>query len=224
VPPGVRLVVLGKQGAGKGTQCVRLSARYRVPHVSTGDMFRAARRSGSEVGERLAKFLRAGELIPDDVVIEVVGGRLAQPDAAGGFLLDGFPRTTAQAEGLADLLAPGDVDLCLNLDVDTDVVMARLTKRRVCASCGAVYSTEQPPAAGWTCDVCGGPVVQREDDTQAAIGRRLELYERETAPLVAWYLARDQLVVVDGAGSPDEVTARLVRAVDSRLPARRARG
>jgi len=221
VRPGVRLVILGKQGAGKGTQCVRLAAHYQVPHISTGDMFRAVQKSGTDLAERLAKFMRAGELIPDDLVIDVVAQRLSGPDATRGFILDGFPRTAAQAEGLAELLAPEELDLCLDLEVDTDVVLARLSKRRVCESCAAVYSLEQPPAVDWTCDVCGGRVVQREDDTEAAIWRRLELYERETAPLVAWYLERDKLVVVDGAGSLDTVTARLVRAIDGRLGARR---
>lgn len=221
MPSGVRLVILGKQGAGKGTQCARLAVHYGVPHVSTGDMFRAAARDGSDLGQRLDKFLRAGELIPDDLVMDVVADRVAQADAATGFVLDGFPRTAAQAEGLDGLLYPHRLDLCLDLEVDTDVVLARLSQRRVCTACGASYSTQRPPESNWTCDACGGPVVQREDDTEAAIWRRLELYERETAPLVAWYLARDKLVMVDGTGSPDTVTARLVRAIDGRLGSRR---
>ncbi len=215
--PAVRLVILGKQGAGKGTQCVRLATHYRVPHISTGDMFRAAQRSGSDLADRLAKFMREGELIPDALVIDVVSDRLRRPDAAAGFILDGFPRTAAQAEGMSELLAPDDLDLCLDLEVDTAVVLARLSKRRVCERCNATYSLEGPPVVDWTCDACGGRVVQRDDDTEAAIWRRLELYERETAPLVAWYLERDKLVVVDGDGSPDTVTKRLVRAIDARL-------
>lgn len=211
-------MILGKQGAGKGTQCMRLSRHYRVPHISSGDMFRAELKSGSEAGQRLNKFMKAGELVPDDVVIEVMVHRLAADDTKEkGFILDGFPRTTAQAEALFDLLAPLELDVAIDLQVPTEVVLRRLAARRWCQDCGANYSVESPPAVDWTCDRCGGEVVQREDDREEAIARRLRLYEQETEPLVAWYLRRDKLVTVDGLGPPDVVTERVVRAVARRL-------
>jgi adenylate kinase len=218
VVPGTRLVVLGKQGAGKGTQCVRLARHYAVPHISTGDMFRAAVKSGSEFGRKAFEFMESGELVPDDVVIGVVRERLSEDDARlRGFVLDGFPRTVNQAEALDKILAPDGVELVVDLEVATDVVLKRLATRRVCIDCGTNYSVDKPPTDDWTCDVCGGEVVQRQDDTLGAIRRRLELYEEQTAPLIAWYLAKDKLVTVDGVGEPDRVTTRLVRAIDGRL-------
>jgi adenylate kinase len=211
------LVILGKQGAGKGTQCVRLSRHYVVPHISTGDMFRAAVRTGSEAGIQAKAFMEAGELIPDEVVVGVVTERLAQDDTANrGFILDGFPRTVFQAESLTIILAPHGIDMVIDLEVDTEHVLQRLASRRVCSDCGANYSVDSPPKVNWTCDICGGEVVQREDDTEAAIRRRLELYERETAPLIAWYSERDLLVRVHGLGTADEVSARLISVIDSR--------
>jgi adenylate kinase len=217
VVPGARLIILGKQGAGKGTQCVRLSRHYVVPHISTGDMFRAAVKSRSELGEKAKEYMDAGELVPDEVVMGLVAERLGLDDTkARGFVLDGFPRTVHQAKGLAELLAPDEIDLVVNLEVPTEVVLRRLASRRVCIDCGANYSVDSPPRLNWTCDICGGEVVQREDDTEGAIRRRLDLYERETRPLVDWYAERDLLGVLDGVGDPDEITADLVRVVDQR--------
>jgi adenylate kinase len=213
--PGARLIVLGRQGAGKGTQCVRLSRHYVVPHISTGDMLRAAVGEGSEFGRKAKEYMDAGELLPDDVIIGIVDERLEKDDTRNrGFLLDGFPRTVAQAESLIEITQPQGVDLAVNLDVPTEVVLARLAARRVCQGCGANYSTDVPPTSGWTCDVCGGEVVQRADDTEAAIRRRLALYEEQTEPLVAWFTSRDMLVTVDGTGEADQITARLIRAID----------
>jgi adenylate kinase len=217
VIPGARLVVLGKQGAGKGTQCVRLARHYVIPHISTGDMFRAAVKGGTEFGRKAKEYMDTGELVPDDVVIGVVRERLDQDDTKErGFCLDGFPRTVGQAEALERLLAPRGLDLVLDLEVPTDVVLRRLAGRRVCQDCGSNYSMDNPPKSAWICDSCGGEVVMREDDTEAAIRRRLDLYEKETAPLIAWYMRADKLVAVDGIGTPDEVTNRLVRAIDTR--------
>ena len=216
--PGTRLVVLGKQGAGKGTQAVRISRHYAVPHISTGDMFRASVRSGSEFGAKARKYMDSGDLVPDDVVIGLVRERLSQDDARlRGFVLDGFPRTVHQAEALDEMLAPSGVELVVDLEVPTDVVLKRLASRRVCVECGTNYSVERPPEHPEKCDICGGQVVQREDDTESAIRRRLELYEEQTAPLIAWYLAKDKLVTVDGVGEHDRVTTRLIRAIDQRL-------
>ena len=211
------MVILGKQGAGKGTQCVRLARHYVVPHISTGDMFRAAVKTTTEFGRQAEEYMNAGELIPDEVVIGVVRERLEQDDTVRrGFILDGFPRTVHQAEALMEFLAPRGIDLAIDLEVDTEMVLRRLAGRRVCQTCGTNYSVEARPKHSWTCDYCGGDVVQRDDDTEAAIRRRLRLYDEQTAPLITWYLERDRLVAMDGAGSPDEVTARLVRAIDRR--------
>ena len=215
--PGVRLVVLGKQGAGKGTQCVRLSHHYVVPHVSTGDMLRGEVKSKTSLGQRAQTLMDRGELIPDEMVMEMVSGRLSERDTRGrGFVLDGCPRTTGQAEELDDIVHPFGLDLVIDLLVPTSLVMKRLASRRVCVDCGANYSTAAPPMVNWACDVCGGEVVQREDDTEEAIQRRLDLYEAETAPLVSWYKERALLVTISGTGSPDAVTRRVVGAIDNK--------
>lgn len=216
--PGARIVVLGKQGAGKGTQAVRLSRHYVVPHVSTGDTFRAAVRSGSEFGQKARKYLDAGELVPDEIVIGMVRERLTRDDTTHrGFILDGFPRTVPQAEDLMDLLNPPGLDVVINIEIDTRSVLRRLASRRVCSDCGANYSVDDnPPRVRGICDVCGGEVVQRDDDTVDAIRRRLELYERETAPLIQWFETRGLLASLEGTGTPDEVTDRLVGEVDRR--------
>ena len=216
--PGARLVILGKQGAGKGTQCVRLARHYVIPHISTGDMLRAAARSLSEFGRKAKEFMDAGELVPDEVMIGLVKERLDYQDTAmRGFILDGFPRTARQAEELDKLLGiERALDMAIDIEVPTEEVLGRLASRRVCQVCGAIYSTATPPKLDWTCDYCGGEVVQREDDTEASIARRLDLYEESTAPLIAWYLERDLLVTIDGMGSPDAVFQRLVRAIDQR--------
>lgn len=215
--PGARLIIFGKQGAGKGTQSVRLARHYVVPHISTGDMFRAAQRAGTEFGRQLAEYMSAGQLVPDEVVLGVVKERLEQHDTLHrGFILDGFPRTAAQAEGLSKLLAPEDIDVAVDLEIPTEIAHDRLISRRVCQSCGTNYSVETPPKVDWTCDVCGGTVERRADDNEQAIVERLRLYEMDTAPLIAWYLERDKLVQVDAVGTPDEVTGRLIRSIDRR--------
>jgi adenylate kinase len=215
VARGVRLVVLGKQGAGKGTQCVRLSHHYVVPHVSTGDMLRAAVKSGSPLGLRAKAVMDRGELLSDELIMEMVGNRLAERDArTRGFILDGCPRTLLQAEMLDDILAPDRLDLVVDLEVPTAQVLRRLASRRVCEDCGTNYSVTSPPLVNWSCDVCGGEVVQREDDTEEAIRTRLDLYERQTAPLIEWYASRRLLARVSGSGAPDVVTRRIVKAVE----------
>lgn len=214
---GVRLVVLGRQGAGKGTQCARLARHYVVPHVSTGEMLRAAVKEDTELGRKAAEVMAAGDLVPDDVMVRIVEQRLSDEDTTHrGYILDGFPRTVAQAEALARITAARPLDLVVDLAVPPDVVLARLADRRVCVDCGANYSLASPPRDDWRCDNCGGEVIQRHDDTPEAIRKRLDEYERKTAPLVAWYRDRDLLEVVDGQGSPDEVTERIVAAVESR--------
>jgi adenylate kinase len=215
--PGARLVLLGRQGAGKGTQCVRLSRHYVVPHISTGDMLRAAVREGTEFGLKAKAIMDRGELVSDEIMGGVVDERLNSDDTRHrGYILDGFPRTVGQAELLARVTESEPLDLVIDLVVPTDVVLERLASRRVCTDCGANYSVDAPPKYGWVCDNCGGDVIQRADDTPEAIQKRLDLYERETAPLIAWYADRDLLAEVDGLGPAEEVTARLIQAIDER--------
>lgn len=214
---GVRLVVLGRQGAGKGTQCVRLSRHYVVPHISTGDMLRAAVRAGTELGRQASAIMAEGELVPDEIMVGIVEERLDHSDTTHrGYVLDGFPRTVDQAEALATITAARPLDLVVDLEVPKEVVLHRLASRRACVDCGTNYSTDKPPRYGWRCDNCGGEVVQREDDTPEAIEHRLAAYDAKTAPLIEWYKERDLLEVVDGQGEPDEVTQRLVTAIDAR--------
>jgi adenylate kinase len=196
---------------------VRLSHHFVVPHVSTGDMLRGEVKSRTSLGQRAKAMMDEGELIPDDLVMEMVGQRLGESDTrARGFVLDGCPRTISQAKGLADLLDPDELDIVLDLEVPTAMVLKRLASRRVCVDCGANYSVASRPLVNWTCDVCGGEVVQREDDTEDAIRRRLELYDRQTSPLIEWYQRHELLVSVNGTGSPDAVTRRCVKAIDDR--------
>ena len=203
---------------------MRLSHHYVVPHISTGDMLRAAVKTGSSLGLKVRETMENGELLGDDLIMEMVAERLAEPDArARGFILDGCPRTTYQAESVAALLVPGTLDLTVDMEVPTAQALRRLASRRVCSDCGANYSVSNPPKVNWMCDVCGGEVIQREDDTEDAIRRRLELYERQTAPLIEWYESREQLAKVSGVGSPDAVLRRIIRAVEDRRGRAQAR-
>jgi adenylate kinase len=216
VTSGVRLVVLGRQGAGKGTQAVRLSRHYVVPHISTGDMLRAAVRAGSDLGRQAGKIMAAGDLVPDDLMVGIVEERLGHDDTRRGYILDGFPRTVEQAEALAEITAARPLDLVIDLEVATDVVVARLASRRVCEDCGTNYSSDQPPRYDMRCDNCGGNVIQREDDTPDAIKHRLDAYEAKTAPLIEWYKDRSMIEVVDGLGPVDVVTKRLIDVIEAR--------
>jgi adenylate kinase len=217
---GVRLVMLGRQGAGKGTQCVRLSRHYVVPHISTGEMLRAAVKDGTALGRKAGELMAEGELVPDDLMIGIVDERLDHDDTTRrGYVLDGFPRTVGQAVALAEITAARPLDLVIDLDVAKDDVLERLASRRVCVDCGTNYSIDRPPKYGWVCDNCGGDVVQRDDDKPAAIEKRLDEYERETAPLIDWYRDRGLLEVVDGLGTTDDVTQRLYDVIDRRRAA-----
>ena len=158
----------------------------------------------------------AGDLVPDDVMIGIVDERLQRPDAMRrGYVLDGFPRTAAQAQALDEMIKERPLDVVIDLEVSRDIVLARLAARRVCLDCGANYSVAVPPKQNWTCDFCGGEVVQRDDDTEDAIARRLDLYDLQTAPLVDYYKGQTLLEIVDGVGSADEVLARLVQTIDA---------
>ena len=208
------LVILGKQGAGKGTQCPRIAARYGVPHVATGDMLRSAIKSGSELGSEVKKLMDEGHLVPDELITAVVANRLAEPDCAPGAVLDGYPRTEAQALSLEKIAGARGISRCIVLDVPTELVVARLSARRVCENCSTVYSADPPPGPT-TCTECGGKVVQRPDDVAEVIAERLSAYEHETAPLLEHYEARGLLSHVDGSGTLDEVFDLLCAVIDA---------
>ncbi len=216
MPKRLNLVILGKQGAGKGTQCERLSARYSIPHVSTGDILRSAIQVDSSLGRSVASILDAGALVPDEVVIKLVEDRLEELDARGGALLDGFPRTIAQAEALEDLLGDDGIKLCINLEVPTELATQRLSTRRVCQECGSIYKETDVEAISGTCSKCGGDVIQRADDYPDAIRKRLEAYVRSTEPLLAFYEAHGLLVTVNGDQKPDDVTVAIQSVISLR--------
>jgi adenylate kinase len=211
------LILLGPPGAGKGTQAQALQERFGVPHVSTGDMLREALSAGSEVGLRAKKYMDAGELVPDEVVVAIVAERLQKPDCATGWLLDGFPRNVAQADALgAELERIGHaITAVLYMRVAADVVVERLCGRRMCRGCNKGYHVKfMPPDEEGKCDACGGELYQRDDDREETIRQRLEVYEKSTAELVSYYRAKGVLREVDGSGSPEAVGAALAAAVE----------
>jgi adenylate kinase len=189
-----------------------------IEHIATGDMLRAAVKLGTKVGLEAAEYMEKGELIPDDIVIRLVAERTSIGIARErGFVLDGFPRNVHQAEMLDEILVPEALDAVVNLKVPTNLVLKRIASRRVCADCGATYSTSKRPRVDWICDNCGGEVVQRDDDTEAAIQRRLDLYEKETKPLIAFYQEHGKLIEISGVGQEEVVSQRLAVAVDKVL-------
>jgi adenylate kinase len=213
---GPRLIILGRQGAGKGTQCALLSERLGIPHVSTGDVLRAEVAAGTELGSEVGSYLRGGSLVPDSLMLDLVARRIGTPEAQDtGYLLDGFPRTLAQVRALLDLLGRDVVDLAVEIHVPSDVVRPRLAARRVCRGCGLVTTATSGDDTTTACPNCGGVLARRDDDTDAAIERRLALYDEKTGPLLVWLDSQGLLVTVDGAGAPAEVLSRLVEVVGS---------
>ena len=214
--PGARLIILGRQGAGKGTQCVRLSRHFVVPHISTGDMLRAAVREGTELGMLAKRVMDAGGLVGDEIMIGLVRERLSATDASTrGYILDGFPRTIEQADALDEIASERPIDVVLDLNVPREIVLERISARRVCRDCGTNYTATGNDPDPWICDVCGGDVMQRADDTPDSVNRRLDLYEEQTFPLIKHYGDHNRLVVINGIGHPDDVFVRLVQAVES---------
>lgn len=206
----MRVILLGPPGAGKGTQAVRIAETFGIPHISTGDILRANVREGTELGREAKRFMDAGDLVPDEVIIGMVGDRLSEPDAAEGFLFDGFPRTVPQARALEDLLVSRQtpLDVVLRLAVAKDEVVERLTGRRTCAECGRIFHLRfDPPEQEGRCDACGGELVQRDDDTEDVVLNRLEVYASQTEPLEHFYWERGLLRDVEAIGTPDEVFA-----------------
>lgn len=213
----MRVVLLGPPGAGKGTQARRLATRWSVPQVATGDMLREAVAHGTQLGLEARRYMDAGELVPDAVIIGLVRERLAQPDGRKGFVLDGFPRTAAQAAALDQILeAEGTpLDRVVLFQIADEELVARLTGRRVCRSCGRNYHvTLSPPRVPGRCDACGGELYQRTDDEEATVRRRLAVYARDTRPLVDYYQRRGLLTTITAAGTMDAVHADLVAATE----------
>jgi adenylate kinase len=212
------VILLGPPGAGKGTQAEAIVKKLGVPHVSTGDIFRANLAQGTPLGLEAKGYMERGALVPDELVVRLVGDRLGQPDAAKGALLDGFPRTVAQAEALAALLAkmspPKKVDVCLSLEAPDEELLKRLAGRRVCRGCGAGWhAVFNPPPADLKCPKCGGEIYQRADDSEATVGERLRVYREQTRPLVEWYGRQGVLKAIDGQRPPEEVRARVSEAL-----------
>lgn len=212
----MNLLLFGPPGAGKGTQSSMLVERDEMAHISTGDLFRAAIKNDTALGVEAKKYMNRGELVPDAIVIGMVEEALESIGDGQGFVLDGFPRTVPQAEALANLLKlhKAEVDRAVFLDVDSEVVVRRMSGRRVCQSCGAVYHVESKPTEKeGICDACGGEVRQRDDDKEDAIRKRLELYSKETSPLREFYGDQGIMVGVDGLGSTEEVYGRIKEAL-----------
>ena len=203
---------MGPPGAGKGTQAESVKKKYSMAHISTGDILRENVRSCTELGESAKRYMDAGSLVPDDLIIKMMESRLNQEDARTGFMLDGFPRTVAQAEALDELLKKtgAQIDAAILIEVDDDVVIERLTSRRVCSACGAIYNViAHNTKADGICDECSGPVIQRDDDTESVIRHRLSVYHNETTPLMYYYEKMGKLRRVDGAGPADGVLSCL---------------
>jgi adenylate kinase len=212
----MRLILLGPPGAGKGTQGKKLKDRFNIPQISTGDILRNAVKNGTELGKKARTFMEAGQLVPDEIVIGLIKERIRQEDCANGYILDGFPRTIVQAEKLSENLREmnQNIDSVIEIRVDSEELISRLTGRRTCRGCGAMYHViTHPPRTSGVCDECGDELYQRSDDTQETIAKRLDVYEKETAPLKRFYQQRGNLKTALGRGSVDEIFSRVCALV-----------
>jgi adenylate kinase len=207
----MNLIFLGAPGAGKGTLATLLSKDLDIPQISTGDLFRAAVKEGSALGKQVQGIMEKGELVPDSLTVELVKERLAKPDAQGGYILDGFPRTVAQADSLAEFQ---DIDAVVNFAISDELVIRRLSGRRVCRSCGAIYHIENmPPKVEGKCDRCGGELYIRDDDKIESIENRLRVYKDQTEPLIAYYRDRGLLQEIDSSQSPEHSLGQIKKIV-----------
>src|SRR5579875_342993 len=214
----MRLVLVGPPGAGKGTQAQFVSAHLSVPKISTGDIFRQNVSEGTDLGKQAREYMDAGDLVPDEITVGMVRDRLEEPDAKKGFLLDGFPRTVPQAQTLDGMLAEMDtqLDVVLELVVDDDEVVRRLSGRRTCRNCGHIWHVDfDPPSKEGVCDNCGGQLFQRDDDKAETVRHRLEVYYEQTAPLISYYAEAGLLVGIDAMGPVDDVTDRAIASLRS---------
>jgi len=204
------IILLGAPGAGKGTQAVRIAERYRIPHISTGDIFRKNIREGTSIGLKAKEYIDGGKLVPDEVTIALVDNRLKEKDCVKGWLLDGFPRTTAQAEALDKIAV---VTTVVNVDVDLDKLAGRITSRRVCPDCGGSYSILTHKSDDCA---CGSRLIQRDDDKEETVKSRLNVYATSTAPLIEYYRKKDALKTVDGNKGIDEVASEITKVLDEK--------
>ena len=212
----LRTILLGPPGAGKVTQAVKIVEKYGIPHISTGDIFRENIKNGTELGKKAQEYMNRGELVPDDLVIEIATDRLLKDDCKNGFLLDGFPRTVYQAEKLDEFLAAhdGKIDTVLDIAVGKDELITRLTGRRVCKACGASFHVVNiPPKKEGICDYCGGELIQRADDNLETVTNRIDVYEAQTMPLVEYYENAGNIAHIDGTTGLDNVFADIVKAL-----------
>ena len=213
----MKLIFIGPPGSGKGTQAKRLASRFAIPHISTGDILREAVSEGTDLGKQADPIMKAGALVPDDLMIGIIRERLAKADAKRGFILDGFPRTIVQAEKLDSIVSGnGQKDLrVLRLLVPDEAIVKRIALRRTCSQCGAIFHLEnQPPAKADVCDKCGGKLVARPDDTEEAVRKRLDSFHRQTAPVADYYKAKSLLREVDGVGPVDQVFERIEKTLN----------
>lgn len=214
----MKLILLGPPGAGKGTQSKTLMDRFSIPQISTGDILRAAVKNQTAMGLKAKAFMDAGALVPDEVVIGIVRDRLQEKDCEQGFILDGFPRTVPQADALQQVLVDlgKELDVVISLRVDNEALVERLTGRRTCSACGRGYHVRfDPPRVEGVCDDCGGVLLQRDDDREETIRQRLQVYDRQTSPLIAYYQGRDLLAEVDGMAAIDDVQQQLMRLLQA---------
>ncbi|MBW4827032.1 MAG: adenylate kinase [Clostridiaceae bacterium] len=213
----MRLVLLGPPGAGKGTQASAIIKKYNIPHISTGDIFRANIKKGTELGKKAKAYMDKGQLVPDELVVSIVKDRLLEDDCKDGFLLDGFPRTVKQAEALDEELTKMKLKLdhVINIDVESDELIKRAVGRRICKNCGATYHIEfNPPKKEEKCDVCGGELYQRDDDTEETVANRIEVYLKETKPLVDYYTEKGIIFSVDGKQAIKDVFKDIVKSLE----------
>lgn len=214
----MNIILMGPPGAGKGTQAELIKARFPIPHISTGDIFRDAVNQGSELGQEAQKYMSSGQLVPDEITTAIVKERINQADCEPGFLLDGFPRTTAQAQALDQSLAElgKKVDLAINIDVPTQLLIERLSGRISCQECKRVYNLNfSPPREQGKCDSCGGELVQRNDDRGETVAKRLEVYNQQTLPLLQYYEAQGVLFNIEGSRGSSQVFADIQEKLES---------
>ncbi len=214
----MRLILLGPPGAGKGTQAVSIVDKYKVPHISTGDIFRYNIKEGTDLGKKAKDYMDKGLLVPDELVLKIVEDRLKMDDCKGGFLLDGFPRTVMQAVALDEVLRNMDVSLdkVINIEADKDILVERAVGRRICKECGATFHIKNNPSKrGDICDKCGGDLYQRADDNEETVATRIEVYLKDTTPLIDYYGRQNKLVTVDGIKAIDKVFEDIVASLGS---------